>query len=143
MSVPALEEQFIIPRFGMPDVRHHGEPDGIGVKRLGGRRPSDSAAVLSAGMRRDLEFPTRRTARIQLPDAVSKGLHIQLVQLRAPFGGSRPRRFAGGLIGRAVPFRLLQRPFLDQQSLPLISVSACDSIPGRRRTVGNASAPGA
>ncbi len=123
MPIHAVAEQPIIRRMAMADVRADRELDGLRIKLLGGGRAPDAPRIFLACMHGDgVTFRCRATGK-QLTHPLGKLDDIALVEFRATIRGPRPCALARRRIFQALSFGLLQRGFLDQDSLAFIALS--------------------
>jgi len=121
--VDAGEQEVVIARLSMANVRQDGQADGLFIEPLGFGGAPCPPAVLLAGMLGDDPLSAGRAGGVELSDARREPVDIVPVQLRPlhrfPFLPPGPD-FG---IGQTFLFGLSQRVLLDQQALPLIPLA--------------------
>ena len=112
-------------------------------------RSPHPAAVLQAGMFRDLLFPTRWHARVGQPDCSPILPHIGPIDPFPPLGLATFSGLPQVGIGKTLRFRPIKGVLLDQQALPLVSLACPGPFQDNRGITGvlpcppvNAASPG-
>ena len=84
--VESASQQTVVVRFRVTNVGHHRQPNRFHFEILRPGRPPDAAAVLLAGVQRDLLSAPRRAMRKQISDTLGELCDELLVDFRAPSG---------------------------------------------------------
>jgi hypothetical protein len=122
-SLKASREELVVARFGMADVRGHRKRHRFLVEALRSGRPSDPPAIFLARVNRDSVSAIARAARVQLANAIGEALDEIGVDLATALCLALPT--PGSRIGilQALSLGLLERLFLDEYALTLITLS--------------------
>ena len=91
VAIHALDQQFVVGRVRMAEVRSDGQIDRGLLQLSGGRRSPHATGTASAGVAGDLSALRRRAARVQFADAFGEGGDVGIVFLRPAYRGA----FAG------------------------------------------------